>query len=66
MWVQLGLVGNLNTYETDSGLIHQVPENQLTEDIRRLLHLAGFSEDIYFSISFGGGSFSCLCEMSVQ
>jgi transposase len=44
------------TFETDSGLMHQVAENQLTEDIRRLLHLAGFSEDIYCSTNFGRSS----------
>jgi hypothetical protein len=27
--------------------------NQLTEDIKRLLHLAGFSEDIYCSTNYG-------------
>ncbi len=41
------------TVETDSGHIHQVAENQLTEDIRRLLHLAGFSEDIYCNTNYG-------------
>ncbi|MDH7579015.1 MAG: transposase, partial [Bacillota bacterium] len=41
------------TIETDSGFIHQVPENQWTEDIRRLLHLAGFSEDIYCGTNYG-------------
>jgi transposase len=41
------------TFETDSGRIHQVAENQLTEDIKRLLHLAGFSEDIYCSTNYG-------------
>jgi hypothetical protein len=41
------------TVETDSGVIHQVAENQLTEDIRRLLHLEGFSEDIYCSTNYG-------------
>ncbi len=41
------------TFETDSGHIHQVAENQLTEDIKRLLHLAGFSEDIYCSTNYG-------------
>jgi transposase len=44
------------TFETDSGLMHQVAENQLTEDIRRLLHLAGFSEDIYCSTNRGRSS----------
>ncbi len=41
------------TIETDSGFIHQVSENQLTEDIRRLLHLAGFSEEIYSCTNYG-------------
>jgi len=41
------------TIETDSGFIHQVPENQWTEDIRRLLHLAGFSEEIYSCTNYG-------------
>ena len=41
------------TFETDSGCIHQVAENQLNEDIKRLLHLAGFSEDIYCSTNYG-------------
>jgi hypothetical protein len=41
------------TIETDSDFIHQVPENQWTEDVRRFLHLAGFSEDIYSGTNYG-------------
>ena len=41
------------TFKTDAGHVRQVSENQMTEDIRRLLRLAGFEEGIYCSTEYG-------------
>ncbi len=41
------------TFKTDAGPLRQVSENQMTEEIRRLLRLAGFEESIYCSTEYG-------------